>query len=79
MRNIFLALGALVFAGLLHAQQKDGKVVYERTMQLQIHIQDDNPMAQMLPKTRTDKFELTSGSMRMKKWRRMNSVEMECK
>ena len=51
-----------MFAGLLHAQQKDGKVVYERTMQLQIHIQDDNPMAQMLPKTRTDKFELTFGN-----------------
>ncbi len=45
---------------LLYSQQKEGMVVYERTMQMQPHIDDDNDaVAQMLPKTRTDKFELT--------------------
>ena len=35
--------------------------MYERTMQIQIQLQDD-AMSQMLPKTRTDKFELTFGN-----------------
>jgi GLPGLI family protein len=60
MRKILLASGSLLVASLLCAQQKEGKVVYERTMQMQIHVNDDNDAAaQMLPKTRTDKFELT--------------------
>src|SRR6266498_4780151 len=63
MRKILLASGSLLFASLLYAQQKEGKVVYERTMQMQIHINDDNDaISQVLPKTRTDKFELTFGN-----------------
>jgi len=63
MRKILLGTGSLLLASLLYAQQKEGKVVYERTMQIQIHINDDNDaVAQMLPKTRTDKFELTFGN-----------------
>ena len=57
-----LVCSGLLFSAFVQAQQKEGRVVYERTMQVQIHIQDDNPMAQMLPKTRTDKFELTFGN-----------------
>jgi GLPGLI family protein len=63
MRKIFLASCSTLFVSLLCAQQKEGKVMYERTMQIQIHINDDNDaVAQMLPKTRTDKFELTFGN-----------------
>ena len=41
------------------SQVKEGKIVYERTMQLQIRINDDNPAFQnMIPKERKDKFEL---------------------
>lgn len=61
MRKISLAATAVLLVAALHAQQKEGKVAYERTMQLQIQFHDD-AMAQMLPKTRTDKFELTFGN-----------------
>src|SRR4030095_10777630 len=60
MRKIFLASATVLFMNFLQAQQKEGKVIYERTMQLQIQMHDD-AMAQMLPKSRTDKFELTFG------------------
>lgn len=41
------------------AQVNEGKIVYERTMQLNIRINDDNPAFQnMIPKERKDKFEL---------------------
>ncbi len=41
------------------AQVKEGKILYERIMQLQIRINDDNPALQnMIPKERKDKFEL---------------------
>ena len=63
MRKIFLAAGASLLAGIVCAQQKEGKVVYERILQIQIHINDDNDaMAHMMPKTRTDRFELTFGN-----------------
>lgn len=45
------------------AQQKEGKVTYERTVQMQIRINDGNEEIQnMLPKTRKDNFELTFGN-----------------
>jgi GLPGLI family protein len=61
MRKISLAACAVFLVNLGHAQLKEGKVIYERTMQLQIQMHDD-AMAQMLPKSRTDKFELTFGN-----------------
>ncbi len=62
MRKISLACGTILLMNLLHAQQKEGKVVYERTIQMQIHINDNDAISQILPKTRTDKFELTFGN-----------------
>ena len=62
MRKIFLVCGITLFSNLLFAQQKEGKVIYERTIQMQIQIDDNEAMSQMLPKTRTDKFELTFGN-----------------
>ena len=54
------ALMAIMYAG---AQQKEGKVTYERTVQMQIRINDGNEEIQnMLPKTRKDNFELTFGN-----------------
>lgn len=40
------------------AQQREGRVVYERTMQLQMRFQGMEGMEQMLPRTRTDKIEV---------------------
>lgn len=44
------------------AQQKEGKVIYTRTAQMQIRMPGNEQMAQMMPKSRTDKFELTFGN-----------------
>lgn len=51
-------------AGLIiHAQTKEGRIVYERTTQMQIRIADDNPALQnMIPKERKDRFELLFGN-----------------
>ena len=41
------------------AQMKEGKVIYERTIQMQMNIQGmDEAIARRLPRTRTDNFEL---------------------
>jgi GLPGLI family protein len=58
MKKIFLTITALGAFVLLNAQQKEGKVIYERTMQLQIHIQDNDEAERAMPRSRTDKFEL---------------------
>ena len=58
MRKIVLACGATLFMNLLYAQQREGKVIYERTIQLQMQFNDNDAISQVLPKTRTDKFEL---------------------
>lgn len=62
MKNTCFALIALLAIQTAAAQQKEGMVTYERTMQLQFRIEGDNHMEQMMPKTRTDKFELSFGN-----------------
>lgn len=62
MKNTCLALIALLSIQTVTAQQKEGLVTYERTMQIQFRMQDNDHMEQMLPKTRTDKFELSFGN-----------------
>jgi GLPGLI family protein len=63
MKKILVAGCAFLTATVIHAQQKEGKVSYERVSQVQIHINDGNDeMQNMLPKTRTDNFELTFGN-----------------
>ena len=52
----------ILFANQLGAQQKEGKVLYERTAQMQIRVNDNDAISQMLPKTRTDRFELAFGN-----------------
>ncbi|HKC36318.1 MAG TPA: GLPGLI family protein [Chitinophagaceae bacterium] len=58
MKRLLIAAAILIAIPSL-AQVKEGKIVYERTMQMQIRINDDNPAFQnMIPKERKDKFEL---------------------
>ena len=55
----------MFIATLMQAQQKEGKVTYERTTQIQIRINDghmNEEMQNMMPKTRKDNFELTFGN-----------------
>jgi len=62
MRKLFLFTSTVFLTHALHSQQKEGKIIYERTIQMQIEINDNDAVSQMLPKTRTDKFELTFGN-----------------
>jgi GLPGLI family protein len=58
MKYLLIASAMLIAIPSL-AQVKEGKILYERTVQLQIRINDENPAFQnMIPKERKDKFEL---------------------
>lgn len=63
MKRIFLAAGSfltLTFA--TNAQQKEGMVVYERTMQMQMRFSGGNEeLERLIPRTRVDRFELHFG------------------
>ena len=62
MQKLLLLSTAVFVTNILTAQQRQGKVIYERTIQMEIRINDNDEVSQMLPKTRTDKFELTFGN-----------------
>ena len=72
MKRLLIASGLLV-AFSASAQVKEGKITYERTVQMQVRIADDNPALQnMIPKERKDRFELlfTEGKKFMAAYRR---------
>ena len=62
MKRILIASGGILFTFFCHAQQKQGKVTYERTSQVRIAISDNNNGEETRPQTRTDKFELDFGN-----------------
>ncbi len=63
MKKIMMAFCVLFLVTLAQAQQKEGAITYERTMQMQIRINDmPGGMEQQLPRSRTDKFELVFGN-----------------
>jgi GLPGLI family protein len=63
MNKILIAGCALFATSIGSAQQKEGKVVYERTVQMTVNFAGMNEeMQRMIPKSRTDKFELTFGN-----------------
>lgn len=63
MKKTLIAAIAIVSVSLTNAQQKEGKVIYQRTMQMQIKFAGMNEeMERMIPKTRTEKFELSFGN-----------------
>jgi GLPGLI family protein len=54
-----LVIGCLALAtGAATAQQREGRVVYERTMQMQIRLAGIEGAEHMMPRTRTDKIEV---------------------
>jgi GLPGLI family protein len=54
-----LLIGCFAFVAVAaSAQQREGRVVYERTMQMQIRLAGMEGAEQMLPRTRTDKIEV---------------------
>jgi GLPGLI family protein len=59
MKKILFSICMIASICTIHAQMKEGKVVYERTMKFQPR-QNMNPeMAANMPRTRTDRFELS--------------------
>src|ERR1044071_6716398 len=63
MKKILIAGCSLWFAVSSFAQQKEGKVTYERTTQMQVRFAGGNEeMERMIPKSRTDKFVLSFGN-----------------
>ncbi|MBL0358610.1 MAG: GLPGLI family protein [Chitinophagaceae bacterium] len=58
MKRVFITGLFTASISLLQAQQNEGRVIYERTMQIQIQLNDNDQAEHMMPKSRTDKFEL---------------------
>lgn len=59
MKRILIAGCALFAMVTANAQQKEGKVTFERVMQMQVSFSGMNEeMQRMIPRSRTDKFEL---------------------
>jgi len=62
MKKILFTGGAMLLFVFTQAQQKEGKVVYERVAQMRINIADNQAGEQSQVQTRTDKFELLFGN-----------------
>jgi GLPGLI family protein len=65
MKKLLLLLATptlLLVSMVSFAQQKEGKVLYERISQIQVNVAGMPGMEQNLPRTRTDKFELSFGN-----------------
>lgn len=62
MKKILLTGSVALFTFIAPAQQKQGKVTYERVSQIRINIADNNNGEQSQAQTRTDKFELLFGN-----------------
>ena len=59
----FLVIAAVCSSFFVHAQVKQGRIVYERTLQLPTRIFNADPaIASQIPKSRTDQFELLFGN-----------------
>ncbi len=67
---LFSGLALLLFAG-TQAQQKEGKVLYQRTIQMQIVTSDAPGEENAIPRTRTDKFEMNFANGQMM-WKQMD-------
>jgi GLPGLI family protein len=59
MKKIWIGCLAIAFAGQTQAQQTEGRVVYERTTEMQVMLAGmPEEMQRMVPRTRTDKMEV---------------------
>lgn len=65
MKKILIAGCVFLTVTFIQAQQKEGKITYERITQMQIRIDDghaNDEIQNMLPRTRKDNFELIFGN-----------------
>lgn len=72
MKKTILTMIGLATMFAASAQQKEGKVIYSRTTQMQVQIADGNEaMERAMPRSRTEKFELTYGNNKSL-WQRLD-------
>jgi GLPGLI family protein len=77
MKRILIAGYALFAIVAVHAQQKEGKVTYERTMQMEMRFAGINEeMQRMIPRSMTHKFELDF-SNKHSVWRQATEPETD--
>ena len=66
MKKIFFSALALLTIAVVNAQQKEGKLIYQRTMQMQMRIGGPGGGSENeTPRTRTDKFEMNFANGQM--------------
>jgi len=65
MKKIFFSAFALLSIAVVEAQQKEGKVIYQRSTQMQMRIADNNGSENETTRTRTDKFEMNFANGQM--------------
>lgn len=70
MKKIFFSAFALLSMALVNAQQKEGKVIYQRTLQMQMRFGGPGGAENEMPRTRTDKFEMNFANGKMI-WKQM--------
>src|SRR5579875_3040002 len=64
MKKLLLLTTIVIYVA-AQAQMKEGRILYERTSQIQMRIPNMDPeIAKQLPKSRTDQFELLFGNNR---------------
>ena len=57
MEKFILLIAMAVLVSFTHAQQQEGKIIFERTTKLQIQLDNDDPAFQnMIPKEKKDRF-----------------------
>ena len=79
MKTLVIACFASLNLVTLQAQQQQGKVIYERTVQMQIRIATDDGggvQDNIMPRTRKDKFELSFAN-NQSLWKQMEQEEPE--
>ena len=70
MKKIFFFAFTLLPIAVVNAQQKEGKVIYQRTIQMQMRIGGPGGNENEMPRTRTDKFEMNFANGQMI-WKQM--------
>ena len=77
IKPIALAGIAAMICVTVCAQQNEGKVIYSRTVQMQIRFSDNNDgVENVLPRSRTDKFELSFANNQTL-WKQMEQEEQD--
>lgn len=70
MKKIVFSCLTIFLVASAEAQQKEGKIIYQRTVQMQIAIADGPGGEHEMPRTRTDKFEMSFANGQMI-WKQM--------